>query len=396
MADKQKTVPVIDVDSHILEPAAIWDDYVAPEYRPLARASFWYEFAEHGPDTVVLNGSPAPPMRQSGINRLAVYRPGMTPQEIGALDPQQAHPPTPGARDAAARLQDMDAMGVDQALLMPTLFAEYFPVIENPDIAAVLARAYNDWVRDFAAAAPERLFPAAVLPMQAPALAIRELERVAGLGFKAAFIRPSFFRRKMPNHRDYDGLWAALEHTGVAACIHPSPGFTNPEWTSEGPFIERVAANLRVGHPLSEAVAPGMDNGIFLSALCFLGHMETYPNLKLGYLHSGAYWAPLALEKSETYLWLAPQMKPVSLEPAEVFYGRPSLVSFDSWESAVRRLVDLYEGIAAWGSRYPHHDATDAWEAIENLQEGGVPGDVVRRYMGGNAADFFGIAIKAA
>ena len=396
MPERKKDFPVIDVDSHILEPAAIWDEYVPPDYRALARSSFWYEFADQGPDTVVLNGSPASPMRRTGINRLAIYRPGMTPAEIGALDPRQVHPRTPGAQDAQARLRDMDAMGVDQALLMPTLFAEYFPIVENPDVAAVLARAYNDWVRDFAAAAPDRLFPAAVLPMQAPSLAIREVERIAELGLKAAFIRPSFFHEKLPNHRDYDGLWAALERTGVAACIHPSPGFTNPEWTSEGPFIERVAANLRVGHPLSEAIAPGMDNGIFLSALCFFGHMETYPKLKLGYLHSGCYWAPLALEKSETYLWLSPQMKPVSLEPAEVFYNRPSLVSFDAWESSVTRLVDLYESIASWGSRYPHHDAADAWEAIENLQNAGVPGDVVRRYMGGNAADFFGITANGA
>ena len=45
----------------------------------------------------------------------------------------------------------------------------------------------------------------------------------------------------------------------------------------------------------------------------------------------------------------------------------------------------------AWGSRYPHHDASDAREAVRNLEEWGAPGDAVRRLMGENAARFFGI-----
>jgi hypothetical protein len=40
----------------------------------------------------------------------------------------------------------MDAMGVDQALLYPTWFAEGFFLVRDPDVAYALARAYNDWV----------------------------------------------------------------------------------------------------------------------------------------------------------------------------------------------------------------------------------------------------------
>ena len=54
MPEKKKDFPVIDVDSHVLEPAAIWDEYVPADYRALARSSFWHEFADQGPDTVIL------------------------------------------------------------------------------------------------------------------------------------------------------------------------------------------------------------------------------------------------------------------------------------------------------------------------------------------------------
>ena len=392
-----KSFPVLDVDSHVYEPTDIWTKYLDAEYRVPARSAFWHEIDENGIDVTILNGQTVLPLGGSRINRQAIYRPGMTPKDIGSLDPSQPHAISEGAYDPHVRLRDMDAMGIDQALLLPTLFSEHLPIVENADVAYALARAYNDWLWDFAQTNPHRLFPAAILPLQNPAFALRELQRAAARGFKAVAIRPAFHRGRMPNAPEYDPVWAFMEESGIAACMVPSSGETNPEWTSEGAFIERVASHLRIGHSVADTAAPWMDNGIFLSALCFVGHMETYPNLKLSYLHSGAFWVPLILEKSETYLWLSPQMgKPVSLEPAEVFYRRPSLVGFDTWESCVHRLPDLYAGIGAWGSRYPQHDATEASEAIGNLQDGGLAGDHIQRLMHGNASEFLGIETREA
>ena len=67
-----------------------------------------------------------------------------------------------------------------------------------------------------------------------------------------------------------------------------------------------------------------------------------------------------------------------------------NLVTFDTWESSVARLTDTYGDVAAWGSRYPHHDASAPDEAIANLRKWNAPDDVVARYMGGNAATHFG------
>ncbi|MBM4404913.1 MAG: amidohydrolase [Chloroflexi bacterium] len=391
---KKHNYTVIDADSHVYEPAEIWTKYLEPEYRTLARSSFWHEVSTDSTPVVILNGSPAPAFADGKLNRHTIYRPGMTVKEIGALDPKKSHPANPGAWDGKMRLKDMDAMDIDQAIVFPTLFAEYLPVVENPDVAYALARAYNNWALDLAKADPKRLFPMAILPMQSPAFAMKELQRTAKAGFKGVSIRPSFYHSRYPNAPEYNALWAEIERLGIAACITPSSGVTNPEWTSEGPFIERVASVLRIGQPVAEVIAPGMDGGLFLSAICFFGHMEDYPRLKLGYFHSGGYWVPLALEKSETYLWLFPQAKPVSLEPQEVFHNRPSLVNFDTWESCVSRLPDLYEDVGAWGSRYPGHDASDAVEAIANLERGGLSGDIIRKLMGENAAKFFGLKTK--
>ena len=380
---------IVDVQSHVYEPSAVWDRFLDQEYRVSARSAFWHDVDGHSIETTILNGRPARSFRRGGINRHACWRPGMTPDDVGALDPDVRHATTPGAFDPIARLIDMDAMGVDRAFLFPTLFAEHFPLVENPDVAWALARAYNDWVHDFAGADRRRLLPAAVLPLQAPSFAVRELERVAQLGFRTVVLRPSFFQGRYPNHPVYDPVWQRLEVLDLAACIVPSAGSTNPEWSCAGPFVERVAANLRIGHGVAEAVAPFMDSATLLTAMCFYGHLERYPRLRLAFVGAGASWVPLTLEKSETYLWLFSGIRDVSLEPEHVFFARPSLLSFDAWEEPVARLPDVFGEVAAWGSRYPRHDTGTPDEARAMLAKHGVPATTVGAYLGANAARHF-------
>jgi uncharacterized protein len=382
---------VVDVDSHVLEPTAIWTERLDPAYRVVARSAFWHETDDDGIEVTLLNGRPARSLRRSGIDRRACWAPGATPESIGELDPDVRHPITPGAHDPIARLRDMDAMGIDRALLFPTLFAEHFPLVENADAAAALARAYNDWLLDFAAADPRRLLPVAVLPLQHPSLAVREARRVAGRGVRAVFVRPSFLGGQFPSHPLFDPLWDALQSLELAACLHPSPGSTNPEWSCEGAFVERVARALRVGHDVAESVAPFMDNGILLTAMAFYGHMERWPRLRLAWMHSGASWVPLALEKAETYLWLFSGIRDVSLEPDRVFFSRPSLCAFDSWEAPVARMPDVFGEVAAWGSRYPNHDTGTVEEARALFGRWAVPEATVGRYLGGNAERLFGL-----
>jgi uncharacterized protein len=382
---------IVDVQSHVYEPAAVWDRFLDRDYRIAARSALWHEVDAHGIETTILGGRPVRPLRRGGVNRHACWRPGMTPDDVAALDPDVRHATTAGAFDPIARLADMDAMGVDRALLYPTLFGEHFPLIQNPDVAWALARAYNDWLHDFASADPRRLLPVAVVPMQAPSFAVRELERVADRGFRAVVIRPSFFAGRYPNHPIYDPVWERLEALDVAACILPSAGSTNPEWSSAGPFVERVAANLRIGHDVAEAVAPFMDSATLLTAMCFYGHLERFPRLRLAFVGAGASWVPLTLEKSETYLWLFSGIRDVSLEPEHVFFSRPSLVSFDAWEEPVARMPDVFGQVAAWGSRYPRHDTSSVDEARAMLGKHGVAEQTVSAYLGGNAARHFGI-----
>src|SRR5436190_1770651 len=110
---------IVDADSHFYEPAEIWTQYLDAEGRALARAAFWHEEDAEGNRVTVLNGKAARALNPSRLNRLALWRPGMTPEAIGALDPRQAQPLVAGSSAPGARLADMDAMGVARAVIFP-------------------------------------------------------------------------------------------------------------------------------------------------------------------------------------------------------------------------------------------------------------------------------------
>ena len=156
----RKSFAIFDGDSHVVEPPELWTKYLDPEYRTLGRYALWREEGRWG-SYLQVNGKMFRDTMNSNVPRHAIWRPGLSWEDIGKLDPNMRHPMTMGASDPEARLKDMDTMGVDQAFLYPTWFAEGFHLIENPDVAYALARAYNNWVADFCCAAPGRLFAAA-------------------------------------------------------------------------------------------------------------------------------------------------------------------------------------------------------------------------------------------
>ena len=135
-----KNFVVFDADSHVVEPPALWEKYLDPEYRTLGKHALWRQEGRTGAYLKV-NGEIFRDTGNPNLPRHALWRPGMDWDAIGALDPDVKHPTIEGASDPQARLADLDAMGVDQALLYPTWFAEGFFLVRDPDVAYARWRA---------------------------------------------------------------------------------------------------------------------------------------------------------------------------------------------------------------------------------------------------------------
>jgi len=421
-----KRFSVFDSDSHVVEPPELWEKYLDPEYRTLGRHALW---RQEGKTSCYLkvNGQTFRDTMNPNLPRYALWRPGMTWDAIGELDPRVRHPINEGAWDPKVRLADMDAMGIDQSLLYPTWFAEGFHLVSDPDVAYALARAYNDWIADFCGTAPDRLFAAAMVPLQNMDFAVEELQRVAKIRcFRGAFLRPMFIEGRYFTHPSYDPLWAELERSGLVAAVHPSPGLWNPEWTSHGPFIEKVKSRLAqpaimaggggpgsgggngaagtsfftaatpLGHPISQILSYWLDNHLF-TASTLIGYtvMQRYPGMKVVLAHGKASWMEEVLEKMEASSRVIPLLHhyPVRTDPEEMWEEGNVMLGFDAEERLIRKLPHDFAEKIVWGSRYPHHDTTSAWDAIDMLTRSKVPDELIARMMGGNAAHQFGVAL---
>jgi predicted TIM-barrel fold metal-dependent hydrolase len=227
-----KSFPVFDCDSHIVEPPAIWDEYVPAGVRAWVKSQFHFHTDT---DTLLINGRAVPASRERA-NAAEVGWPRWKKKDVGRLTPgteewKARFGRLKGSRDPRARLRDMDALGTDQVMLFPTWFVR-LALVRDAEAARVLATAYNDWVDDYAAADRRRLFPCAVLPIQSVEHSIAELRRVVKKGFRAAAVRPCFWNGRYPTLPEFDPLWREFEELGVVLAMHtfPSREALTPEW----------------------------------------------------------------------------------------------------------------------------------------------------------------------
>ena len=422
-----KDFEVFDSDSHVVEPGELWEKYLEPEYRTLGKHALWREEGRFD-SYLKVNGRVFRDSGNPNIPRHAIWKPGMTWDSVGDLDPDIRHPMSEGAWDPRARLRDMDAMGIDQTFVYPTWFAEGFHLVEDPDVAYALARAYNDWVADFCRADPDRLFAAAMVPLGNMDFALAELQRAAGIRcFRGAFIRPMFMEGRYLTHPYYEPLWNELENLGMAAAVHPAAGLWNPEWTSHGPFIEKVKGRLSqtnalggggggpeaggstsdrnrvspatgmvpLGHPVAPILSHWLDNHLFVaSALVGYTVMQRFPGLKVVVAHGKASWMEEVLEKMEASTRVIPLQHyyPVRTDPEEMWEEGRVMLGFDAEERLIQELPHAFAKKIVWGSRYPHHDTTSAWDAIQALTQADVEPSIIAQMMGANARDQFGLS----
>ena len=149
-----------------------------------------------------------------------------------------------------------------------------------------------------------------------------------------------------------------------------------------------------LGHPLAPILANWLDNHMFVaSTLIGFTVMERYPAMKVVVAHGKASWMQEVLEKMEASTRVIPLLHhyPVSTEPEEMWEHGNVMLGFDAEERMIQALPQDFADKVVWGSRYPHHDATSAWDALARLRAANVPEPLIARMMGGNAARQFAI-----
>jgi aminocarboxymuconate-semialdehyde decarboxylase len=242
----------------------------------------------------------------------------------------------------AARLADMDRLGIAVQAVSPSPFQLYYWADAERGRAA--ARAVNDGLAELVAGEPKRFVAFGTVPLQAPQLAVAELERlVRELGFRGVEIATNVCGEELSAPR-FRPFFAKAEELGVLVFLHPN-GFTDGARLREHYFINVI------GNPLDSTIA--------LSHLIFDGVLERYPALELCVAHGGGYLPAYAARMDHAYR-ARPDARGELHDPPSVSLRR---VHFDTVVFSHAQLEHLVREYGAdrilLGSDYPYDMAED-------------------------------------
>jgi predicted TIM-barrel fold metal-dependent hydrolase len=369
---------VIDADGHVAEHEVDWAPRLDAAYRD--RAPRILEV--NGRNRCLVEGRIYPIPEGPGQGNSGPFSPDMDWSRLYRA----------GMRDPQARLADMDLEGIDVAVLFGTYIGLTLPNLADPGLAVTLARAYNDWLAEFCAAAPDRLKGVALAPLQDVPAAVAELERATGrLGHVTAML-PTNLHGKNLDHPDFYPFYDAAQSLGVPLSVHAGVGHNGVA----GHYGTQNAGTERFDRFFfTHLVAFPFEQMIATACVVCGGVLDRFPRLRVGFFEAGVGWLPYWLQRmDEHYERLSPQVPLLQRPPSEHLRGERFFISCDPDEEmlpdVVARLGDdriLYASdYAHWDSNFPN--------SVRYISENAALSETAKaNILGGNAARFLGLSV---
>ncbi len=388
MPSRQLDFPVFDADNHMYETTEALTKHLPDSHRGLV------DYIDHkGRTKIMVRG------------KISEYIPNPTFQRVGSPGAQEEYfksgnpegkshreimkpiDALPAFFSPEPRLELMDELGLDYAMMYPTLASlveERFR--DAPDECHIVIHALNEWMLEHWTFNYEgRIFPTPIVTLPIVDKAIEELEWCAERGARAVLIRPA----APPGLRgprsfalpEFDPFWERMVELDVLVAMHASDSgykrFTD-EWegvSGEMTAFRQSLFQMAISHnrPIQDAVTSWVAHGA----------LTRHPKLKVAIVENGSSWVrPLLAHLEDVY-----ERFPHSWEEHPVEAIKRNLWIHPFHEDDPVGLIDLV-GVdnVIFGSDYPHVEGmADPISFVDQLY--GLPDDQVRQVMGGNMAD---------
>ena len=363
---------VVDCDSHVMEPADLWLTHLEPRYRDRAIRIERRDGVEHliiGEQSV-LSGVLA------GLGGAHHDRAELFSGRLSYADGCE-----PASWDPAARVAMLDAWGVDCGVLFPTIGILPFPT-DDQDLASAYCRAYNRWQAEFAAGAPGRVAPIALINWHDVDTAEQELAHCLKAGFRGLFVPPEVIDGRRPSDAHFDRIWRMCEEAEVPGCLHVIVRFSGGAF---GAWHEtRPGTVFNFGLGATGQMLPAL--GAMVTDLLF----ERFPRLKVVSVEAGCGWAAYLMDRLDEKYAVLGRLAPMPMKPSD-YIRRNCWFVAEPEERTIGSMLDLVgEDRILWGSDYPHVDSTlaapdlirVALNGLSPLRRAAVLGDAARTVFG--------------
>jgi uncharacterized protein len=365
---------ILDSDMHLMEPVDLWERYLDSKFKSEAPRGLTSE----------------------NVRDLRMAHPdgqlwGL-PQTHGRRNSNQGHnfrknqgiygSHAERGWTAEVQLEAMDIEGIDVAVLYPTrglqVLAE--PSME-PQFAAALARAYNNWLYDFCEKDPNRLLGAGMIsPFDIDEARVEIKRCVKELGFRAIFMRSNITNGRNWYDDYYEPLWSLLEELEIPLGFHESSSTAG----------RQIGDNFEPNFMLRRVVAQPMEQMLGLVSFCSGGVLARHPQLRVAFLEANCTWLPWLLWRldegweREGDIWA----QDLTVAPSE-YFKRQVFVSVEPDEAGVKYVID-YIGTdrLVFSTDYPHGDSKFP-HAVESFLKLTITPDDKRKILWDNCAEFY-------
>jgi uncharacterized protein len=380
---------IMDSDLHTMEPDDLWPTYLDEPFKSRAP-----RFARSG------EGAPNQPTIQVDALKIGEMTMRTNSARTAADLQRRSHARHPHYALAASRGYDnethlgaMDIEGIDVGVLYGTRGRQVQMHDDlDPEMAAALARAHNNWTRDFCSINPERLKFAAQVSFHDVNHAVREARRaVRELGAVAVIGTPNPVNGRHVHDAYFEPLWDAVEELGVPVGFHPT-GISS---------LKDDIARRYLDHPNGRVIGTAGRNPMELmmtfASLAAGGVLERHPRLRCALLEGTCGWLPWWLWRlDEAWEKFGPGSEvQISKLPSEYFFAQ-CYVATDADERVLRQVVEAVgDDNIVVSTDYPHSDGLfpDAMNEFVALE--GVSDKTKSKILWDNCARLYGLSEPA-
>jgi len=356
---------LVSADSHVNEPPDVWTSRVPAPLRDRAPR---IEHFEEG-DAWVLDGVSDP--INFGMNACA----GLPPEQMRGW--ARFEDIRRGGWDPAARLGELDADGVDAEVLYPTpRLAQSICANRDVDLHLACVRAYNDWLSEYVAYAPDRFGGLALLPNRGAEAAAAEIDRVLDRPGMRGVVIGCYPNGTLEPEAEDDKVWGRLAEARVPLAIHVSLSQQMPaRHTAKLPGFGRF-------HD-----APGR-----MIQMIFAGIFDRFPDLDVVIAEVDAGWVPYVREQmDDNFRRLDPVSRFGLAAPPGEYIERHFHFGFVTDTYAIHNRAFIGVERMLWSSDYPHISAN--WPHSQRTIQAafaGVPAAERDLMLAGNTCRLYG------
>lgn len=310
----------------------------------------------------------------------------------------------PGTRGPEGRLAEMDIDGVDAEVLFCTVVATALKKNPDPQATVAMVRAYNDWLNDYCAHAPDRLLGIGLIPMTGVADAIDELARLADMpairgGHLLTFPSGGEFLLA-----EDDPFWQAADDLSMPLVAHHNFGGQSSAASHPLPGVKDRALDIDGGRDLgffvwlltTDLPIPTLPI-VTLLQLMVSGTLDRFPGLRFHFAETGIGWLPYWLEQMEDRYDRHRFWADVDLARRPVEYIRDHVTfSFQEDHAGIALRHSIGIDTICWASDFPHSVSDWPWsrEVVGRMMKD-VPADERRRIQALNILAQLGVITAA-